>query len=423
MPWRDVGDAGYWEPDEIRPQLTGFDVGDATNYDIAAPQWAQDMGFTQGTMGANQNSRSVLWNPTSNNGLGQWMGGNSGMVQMGNGDNSYEVWNPATQWTTLDRNPAIDADRSSQYNGTPKTTYGANGEFQGTGTWSGLQDEDMMDTYVTMLVAAAVGGAAAGAGGAGGAGAAEAGGGAVAGEAGAGAAGGGFTGTVSTTGGGSMFGEAMGTGAGYGGGAAAGGGGSMWSALGNQAVSRAGSSVLGRAIGGGSSGGSNVNDLASLFGGGLDYYNQNKASGDMLAWLKQRAAMTDNLYNPGTPEADLMRQTMERKDAAAGRNSQYGVRETDLGAKIAQIKADANTRMTSGVSGNYAAALNQRAAAPAGLMGALQGSGGLQNYSSLVSGLGNGISSWWNGGTGGGDWASGAGNYSQYLSDDYGQYL
>lgn len=169
-------------------------------------------------------------------------------------------------------------------------------------------------------------------------------------------------------------------------------GGGLASQVGGAAKNQIIKSGLGALTGGGGSGGSGggggLGNLGSIVGGGVDYYNQNKASGDLLAWLKERAAITDNLYKPGSPEHNLMQQEMERKDAAAGRNSQYGTRAVDLAAKIAQIKAAENTRMTVGVGGLMKDGLDQRASAPAGLMAALGANGGnIQNLSSLISSL------------------------------------
>jgi len=42
-----------------------------------------------------------------------------------------------------------------------------------------------------------------------------------------------------------------------------------------------------------------------------------------------------NLFTPNSPYAQQMRQTLERKDAAAGRRSQYGPREAQLAAQLA----------------------------------------------------------------------------------------
>ena len=57
------------------------------------------------------------------------------------------------------------------------------------------------------------------------------------------------------------------------------------------------------------------------------------------------AAKIDNSYMPGSPEYEMMKQEMERKDAAAGRNSQYGQRGVELQAKIAQIKAQQRAQL------------------------------------------------------------------------------
>lgn len=145
--------------------------------------------------------------------------------------------------------------------------------------------------------------------------------------------------------------------------------------------------------GGSSSGGLNLGSLLSLIGGGLDWQRQQQASTDMLNYLKERQALNDNLYKPGSPEYNALWDEMSRKDAAAGRNSQYGPRSVDLAARIAQIKADANTKLTTGISNVYANALNQRASAPAGLFSQIpgilgNGSGGTLNLSSIINNLG-----------------------------------
>jgi len=45
------------------------------------------------------------------------------------------------------------------------------------------------------------------------------------------------------------------------------------------------------------------------------------------------------LYSPDSPYAQMLRQQLARQDAARGRRSQYGVRETELAAKLAQNQA------------------------------------------------------------------------------------
>jgi recombinational DNA repair protein RecT len=92
----------------------------------------------------------------------------------------------------------------------------------------------------------------------------------------------------------------------------------------------------------------------------------------MLDYLKTQQAKVDNLYSPGSSEYNTLWDTMSRKDAAAGRMSQYGPRSVDLGARIAQIKADNTVRMTTGIGSLYKNALDQEASAPAGLMAQLE---------------------------------------------------
>jgi hypothetical protein len=114
--------------------------------------------------------------------------------------------------------------------------------------------------------------------------------------------------------------------------------------------------------------GLSLSDLAGLLGGVMDYNRQSKSSDAMLDYLKAQQAKVDNLYSPGSAEYDALWNEMSRKDAAAGRNSQYGPRSVDLAARIAQIKADNTVRMTTGIGSLYKNSLDQNASAPAGLM-------------------------------------------------------
>ena len=47
----------------------------------------------------------------------------------------------------------------------------------------------------------------------------------------------------------------------------------------------------------------------------------------------------NQLYSPNSPYAQQLRQQLERRDAAAGRRSQYGPRETELAAKLTQLQS------------------------------------------------------------------------------------
>lgn len=94
---------------------------------------------------------------------------------------------------------------------------------------------------------------------------------------------------------------------------------------------------------------------------------QKQASNNMLDWLRSQQAKIDGLYQPGSPEYNLLSQQMAAKDAAAGRNSQYGTRAVDMAAKIAQTKAQYTAQLTNGIAGNMSSAFNQNASSNAGL--------------------------------------------------------
>lgn len=129
-----------------------------------------------------------------------------------------------------------------------------------------------------------------------------------------------------------------------------------------------GSGGLGGVLGGGSS---LLETLSKLGIGAYDYKQQKEASDNMMNWLKERQAINDNMYKPGSTEYNALWDEMSRKDAAAGRNSQYGPRSVDLAARIAQLKMDNNTRLTGAIANNMAAANNQNARAASSLETAL----------------------------------------------------
>lgn len=167
--------------------------------------------------------------------------------------------------------------------------------------------------------------------------------------------------------------------------------GSLGSALGNLLQGSGSNSGSG---GGGLADLLGNNNFLSLLGGGLDAYKQNKAGDTMKSWLDAQQAKIDGLYAPGSPEYNQLWEEMSRKDAAAGRNSQYGPRSVDFAAKIATTKADQTQRFTTGVSKAYADALNQQASSPTGLLSALQRNGLLNNaggsLGSILKALSNG---------------------------------
>jgi hypothetical protein len=326
--------------------------------------------------------------PDANLGAGQWVApeNNSGWSAPGVNDGTRIYRDlPGGNKSVL------GATKASRYNGTQYDRYDASGNYTGQGTWEGLGGGPTPAVGVAMM-AGGIGAAMMGAGAAGAAGGAGSTGGAGAGAGAGGMGNGAFLGEAAwapTAGGGAMPGG-FGAAAGGAGAASAGGAsGGLSSALQSQLVKAGLGSALSGLVGeGGGSGSGGGLDLGSIIAGGADYYGQNKASGELLKWLKERSAITDNLYKPGSPEHNLMQQEMERKDAAAGRNSQYGTRAVDLAAKVAQIKAAENTKMTVGVGNLMKEGFDQRASAPAGLMAALGGQNGGAGLGGLLGSLG-----------------------------------
>jgi len=56
------------------------------------------------------------------------------------------------------------------------------------------------------------------------------------------------------------------------------------------------------------------------------------------AGTQQQIETLSGMYGPNSPYAQNLRQALARKDAAAGRNSQYGPREVDLQARLAGLQ-------------------------------------------------------------------------------------
>lgn len=86
-----------------------------------------------------------------------------------------------------------------------------------------------------------------------------------------------------------------------------------------------------------------------------DMYAKQQMAKEQMGLYKQNEAATNNMYAPGSPEYLAMERELARKDAAAGRNSQYGARAVDLQARIADIKS----RQRMGMQAGQTALLNQ----------------------------------------------------------------
>jgi len=92
------------------------------------------------------------------------------------------------------------------------------------------------------------------------------------------------------------------------------------------------------------------NPIQAIYGAGslYDMYAKNQMANKQQAMYNQNRADILNTYQPGSPEYNLLKQEMDRKDAAAGRNSQYGVRANEFAGKIAGLRMNALGNMQSG---------------------------------------------------------------------------
>ena len=126
-------------------------------------------------------------------------------------------------------------------------------------------------------------------------------------------------------------------------------------------------------------------DIAGILAGLYGSVAQNNAARDQRAWLDKQMSDINKLYAPGSPEHELLKQEMERKDAAAGRNSQYGPRATDLAAKIAEIKARNIANLAGSTQGNVMNSITADKTSLNSLLAALGKSGpSVTNVSSLL---------------------------------------
>lgn len=134
------------------------------------------------------------------------------------------------------------------------------------------------------------------------------------------------------------------------------GGAAMGGALGGQIGSTLGSALgpIGSMAGGmlGSSVGANALNGVSGQQGDIGGMQGQGGMGEALTSLaglyaasrggdsaKRQQQNLERLFTPDSPYAQQMRQRLERRDAAAGRRSQYGSREVELAAKLAELNA------------------------------------------------------------------------------------
>jgi hypothetical protein len=92
------------------------------------------------------------------------------------------------------------------------------------------------------------------------------------------------------------------------------------------------------------------NKIPSIYAAGslYDMYAKNQMAKRQQSMYDQNRADIMGMYAPGSAEYNALMNEMSRKDAAAGRNSQYGVRSVDLAGKIAAYKTNAIANMQGG---------------------------------------------------------------------------
>lgn len=81
---------------------------------------------------------------------------------------------------------------------------------------------------------------------------------------------------------------------------------------------------------------SDVLGAIGAIGGGIKDYTMNR---DDMKYYQDLIDKMMGMYAPGSAEAEMMRHKLEAKDAAAGRNSQYGIREQNLAAMLAEQRS------------------------------------------------------------------------------------
>lgn len=105
-----------------------------------------------------------------------------------------------------------------------------------------------------------------------------------------------------------------------------------------------------------------ANPIAATYVGGslYDMYAKKQMARKQEDLYNQNRNDIMNMYAPGSPEYVAMEREMARKDAAAGRNSQYGQRSVDMAAALAKWKAGAISNLQGSQNTLYNSAMNNQ---------------------------------------------------------------
>lgn len=93
--------------------------------------------------------------------------------------------------------------------------------------------------------------------------------------------------------------------------------------------------------------GENGSNMKNLIGAAGTLYNlnaQRRASNQYRGAVNQQAQSLNDMFSVNSPYAQQMERELARRDAAAGRRSQYGSRSVELQAKLAQAAAQARAQ-------------------------------------------------------------------------------
>ena len=105
---------------------------------------------------------------------------------------------------------------------------------------------------------------------------------------------------------------------------------------GGNVVGPQGSTMPGLAQLMGKSGMSNMQLAGSLY----DMYAKNQMANKQQDYINGVRNQINSSYAPGSPEYEMMKKEIAARDAAAGRNSQWGARATELAGKVNATRAN-----------------------------------------------------------------------------------
>jgi len=145
---------------------------------------------------------------------------------------------------------------------------------------------------------------------------------------------------------------------------------------------RAGASAATGAAGRAAGGAGGDFDIGGVLTGLAGLYQGNQAAGlakGAQGLAQGQADTLANMYGPNSPYAAQLRQQLERKDAAGGRRSQYGPREVELQARLADVASRnaPNTLAAQQAAMGYGQQANRTRAQQFGTLAGLAKSSGL----------------------------------------------